>query len=165
MRLRGGSGVIGEMSDEHGLFSPELVQPLAKIVLFGGDLHEPLGVLPHGLETIENTLRWIGRSGCVTCHGKWSLIFAVAMFKQMPPRAKKAPEAVAFGAAVRERREAKGWTQERLAEVAGVSALQIGFCERGDNVPKLTLVLRISRALGVRPGELLDDIKMGRNRG
>src|SRR6476646_4589166 len=122
------------------------------------DFYEALRVLPHSLEAIENSLRRIGRTGCVTCHGKWSLIFAVAKFKRMPPRAKKAAEAVAFGAAVRKRREAKGWTQERLAEVAGVSALQIGFCERGDNVPKLTLILRIARALGVRPGELLDDI-------
>lgn len=80
----------------------------------------------------------------------------------MPPRTKKAPEAVAFGAAVRTRRKAKEWTQERLAEAAGVSALQIGFCERGDNVPKLTLVLRIARALGVRPGELIDHIRVGR---
>ena len=78
----------------------------------------------------------------------------------MPPRAKKAPEAVAFGAAVRERRKARGWTQERLAEAAGVSALQVGFCERGDNVPKLTLILRIAQALRVRPGELLDHIKV-----
>lgn len=87
-------------------------------------------------------------------------MLAVAMIKSMPPRAKKAPEAVAFGAAVRERRKAKGWTQERLAEAAGVSALQIGFCERGDNVPKLTLILLIAKALGVKPGELLDHIKV-----
>ncbi|MEA2336433.1 MAG: hypothetical protein QOE82_440 [Thermoanaerobaculia bacterium] len=44
----------------------------------------------------------------------------------------------------------------------GVSALQVGFSERGDNVPKLTLILRIARALGVRPGELIDHIKVGR---
>jgi DNA-binding XRE family transcriptional regulator len=147
------------MSDEHRLLLPELVQPLAKTVLFIRDFYESRRALSHGVETIENSLRRIDRTGCVTCHGKWSLIFAVAKFNRMPPRAKKAPEAIAFGAAVRERREAKGWTQERLAEVAGVSALQIGFCERGDNVPKLTLILRIARALGVRPGELLDDIK------
>jgi len=84
----------------------------------------------------------------------------VANINRMPPRAKKAPEAVAFGAAVRERRKARGWTQERLAEAAGVSALQVGFCERGDNVPKLTLILRIAQALRVRPGELLDHIKV-----
>jgi transcriptional regulator with XRE-family HTH domain len=89
-------------------------------------------------------------------------MLAVAIIQDVPPRTKKAPEAVAFGAAVRERRKARGWTQERLAEVAGVSALQIGFCERGDNVPKLTLILRIARALGVRPGELLDHIRIGR---
>ena len=84
----------------------------------------------------------------------------MANINRMPPRAKKAPEAVAFGAAVRERRKARGWTQERLAEAAGVSALQVGFCERGDNVPKLTLILRIAQALRVRPGELLDHIKV-----
>jgi len=87
-------------------------------------------------------------------------MLAVAKFNVMPPRSKKAREAVAFGAAVREHRKAKEWTQEQLAERAGVSALQIGFCERGDNVPKLTLVLRIARALGVRPGELIDHIKV-----
>lgn len=87
-------------------------------------------------------------------------MLAVAMIHGMPPRTKKAPEAVAFGAAVRERRTARGWTQEALAERAGVSALQIGFCERGDNVPKLTLILRIAKALGVRPGELIDNIKV-----
>ena len=87
-------------------------------------------------------------------------MFAVAKSTGMPPRTKKAPEAIAFGAAVRERRQAREWTQEHLAERSGVSALQIGFCERGDNVPKLTLILRIAKALGVRPGELLDHIKV-----
>jgi transcriptional regulator with XRE-family HTH domain len=84
----------------------------------------------------------------------------VAIIQDVPRRTTKAPEAVAFGEAVRERRKARGWTQEKLAERAGVSALQVGFCERGDNVPKLTLVLRIARALGVRPGELIDHIKV-----
>ncbi|HEY2093449.1 MAG TPA: helix-turn-helix transcriptional regulator [Thermoanaerobaculia bacterium] len=86
----------------------------------------------------------------------------MAIIKVMPPRSEKAPEAIAFGAAVRERRTARGWTQETLAERAGVSALQIGFCERGDNVPKLTLILRIAKALSVRPGELLDHIRVKR---
>lgn len=87
-------------------------------------------------------------------------MFAVAKCKMMPPRKKRAPEAVAFGAAVRERRKARGWTQERLAEEAGVSALQVGFIERGDNVPKLTHILRVAQALRVRPGELLDHIRV-----
>lgn len=82
------------------------------------------------------------------------------MFKMMPPRKKRAPEALAFGAAVRERRKAKEWTQEKLAERAGVAAIHVGFVERGENVPKLTLILRLARALGVRPGELIDHIKV-----
>jgi transcriptional regulator with XRE-family HTH domain len=84
------------------------------------------------------------------------------MFNMMPPTKKRTPEAVAFGAAVRERRKAHGWTQERLAERAGVAAIHVGFVERGENVPKLTMILRIAKALGVRPGELIDDIKVSR---
>jgi transcriptional regulator with XRE-family HTH domain len=78
----------------------------------------------------------------------------------MPPRKKKVPEAVAFGAAVRERRKAKGWTQERLAEAAGVAAIHVGFVERGENIPKLVMILRLAKALGVRPGELIDNIRV-----
>ena len=84
----------------------------------------------------------------------------MAKFNAMPPRTKTAPEAVAFGAAVRERRKAKEWTQERLAEAAGVAAIQVGFVERGENIPKLTMILRLARALGVRPGELIDHIRV-----
>lgn len=58
---------------------------------------------------------------------------------------------------VRKLREARGWTQEELAESAEVSATYIGFVERGDNVPTLTIILQIAKALGVRPSELLRD--------
>ena len=78
----------------------------------------------------------------------------------MPPRKTKAREAIAFGEAVRERRKANGWTQEQLAERAGIAAIHVGFVERGENVPKLTLILRIAKAFGIRPGELIDHIKV-----
>ena len=80
----------------------------------------------------------------------------------MPPRKNKAKEAVAFGDAVRVHRKAKKWTQEQLAERAGVAAIHVGFVERGENVPKLTMILRLAKAFGVRPGELIDHIKVGR---
>jgi transcriptional regulator with XRE-family HTH domain len=54
-------------------------------------------------------------------------------------------------------REARGLTQEQLAESAEVSATYIGFVERGDNVPTLTIIIQIASALGVRPSELLND--------
>ena len=82
----------------------------------------------------------------------------MAMYKRMPPRKEKAPEAVAFGAKVREIRTKRKLTQESLAEAAGIASIQLGFIERGNNVPKLTMILRLARALGVRPGSLIDHI-------
>jgi transcriptional regulator with XRE-family HTH domain len=58
---------------------------------------------------------------------------------------------------VRKLREVRGMTQERLAEEANVSATYIGFVERGDNVPTLTIIIQIASALHVRPSELLRD--------
>lgn len=66
-------------------------------------------------------------------------------------------EAEKFGAVVRRLRERRGLTQEELAEQAEVSATYIGFVERGDNVPTLTIIIQIASALGVRPSELLRD--------
>jgi transcriptional regulator with XRE-family HTH domain len=70
-------------------------------------------------------------------------------------RRDRRPEAEKFGAIVRALREERGLTQDQLAERAGVSATYIGFIERGDNVPTLTIILQIASALEVRPSELL----------
>jgi len=66
------------------------------------------------------------------------------------------PEAIAFGKRVRELREARGWTQEQLAEAAGLTSVQVSRIENGANEPKLTTILRLVRALGVKAGRLLD---------
>ena len=75
----------------------------------------------------------------------------------MTLRKKRRPEAEKFGAVVRRLREEKGLTQEELAERAGISATYVGFIERGDNVPTLTIVIQIASALRVRPSDLLRD--------
>lgn len=75
----------------------------------------------------------------------------------MTHRKDRRPEAEKFGAIVRALREDRGLTQDQLAERAGVSATYIGFIERGDNVPTLTIILLIASALKVRPSELLRD--------
>jgi transcriptional regulator with XRE-family HTH domain len=67
------------------------------------------------------------------------------------------PEAEQFGRIVRKLRESQGLTQDELAELAEVSGTYIGFIERGDNVPTLTIVLQIASALGVRVADLLRD--------
>lgn len=68
-----------------------------------------------------------------------------------------AVEAEIFGKRVRELRLAAGWTQEQLAEAAGITTTYTSDIERGTKVPSLTIVLRISRAFRVSVGELLSD--------
>jgi len=68
------------------------------------------------------------------------------------------PEAARFGEIVRRHRETRRLTQEELAEMAGISATYVGFIERGDSVPTLTIILQIAEALKVRPAELLRDL-------
>lgn len=73
-------------------------------------------------------------------------------------RKARQPDAELFGAVVRELREARGWTQEQLAERSDMNASYLGFVERGDNVPTLTIIIQISEGLGVEPADLLKAI-------
>jgi transcriptional regulator with XRE-family HTH domain len=73
-------------------------------------------------------------------------------------RKKRQPDAELFGAVVRELREARGWTQEQLAERSEMNASYLGFVERGDNVPTLTIIIQISEGLGVEPADLLREV-------
>lgn len=76
----------------------------------------------------------------------------------MSRRKKRQPDAELFGAVVRELREARGWTQEDLAERADMNASYLGFVERGDNVPTLTIIIQIAEGLGVEVPELLREV-------
>jgi len=73
-------------------------------------------------------------------------------------RKARQPDAELFGAVVRELREARGWTQEQLAERANMNASYLGFVERGDNVPTLTIIIQIADGLTVEPAELLREV-------
>jgi transcriptional regulator with XRE-family HTH domain len=66
-------------------------------------------------------------------------------------------EADIFGKRVRQLRLAAGWTQEQLAEAAGITTTYTSDLERGTKVPSLTIVLRISKAFRLSVGELLKD--------
>jgi transcriptional regulator with XRE-family HTH domain len=63
-----------------------------------------------------------------------------------------------FGAAVRRLREARGWTQEQLAERSEMNASYLGFLERGDNVPTLSIIIQLAEAFGMEPAELLREM-------
>ena len=68
-----------------------------------------------------------------------------------------AVEAEIFGKRVRQLRLEAGWTQEQLAEAAGITTTYTSDLERGTKVPSLTVVLRVSRALRISVTDLLAD--------
>jgi len=68
----------------------------------------------------------------------------------------KAREAAVFGQIVRVVRNEHAWTQEALAERAGLTTTYVGQVERGDKVPSLTVVLKLSLALEVLPSRMLE---------
>ncbi|WP_153146388.1 helix-turn-helix domain-containing protein [Dechloromonas sp. H13] len=52
-----------------------------------------------------------------------------------------------FGRAVRELREAQGWSQELLAEKADLNRSYIGEVERGRAIPSLATAAKLASAL------------------
>ena len=66
-------------------------------------------------------------------------------------------EARKLGARIRQHRVARGWTQEQLAEHAGVHYKYLGDVERGVRNPALFNIARIARALGVPVAVLFMD--------
>ena len=60
------------------------------------------------------------------------------------------------GKAVQERRRAKNWSQEDLAEHSGLHRTYVSGVERGVRNPTVTVLEKLALALGVRIGELTD---------
>lgn len=65
---------------------------------------------------------------------------------------------VEFGMVLRERREAKGWSQEQLASQADLSTRFVQSLEANDKSPSLETLFKIARALNTSPGPLVDPI-------
>nr|WP_305959604.1 helix-turn-helix transcriptional regulator [Aurantiacibacter sp. 219JJ12-13]MDP5263020.1 helix-turn-helix transcriptional regulator [Aurantiacibacter sp. 219JJ12-13] len=53
-------------------------------------------------------------------------------------------------------RKERGESQEAFADHAGIHRTYISDIERGARNPTIEVVAKIAKALGVRPGELLD---------
>jgi ribosome-binding protein aMBF1 (putative translation factor) len=65
---------------------------------------------------------------------------------------------VLFGRRVRQLRMEQGWSQERLAELSTLHRNYVGGVERGERNIGLLNVVKLARALSVRPMNLLDMI-------
>lgn len=68
------------------------------------------------------------------------------------------PQAI-FGQNLRRERQRLGLSQEALGDVAGLHTTEISRLERGVRDPRLSTIVRVARALRVRPAELLDGIE------
>ena len=59
-----------------------------------------------------------------------------------------------LGEAVRNKRKQAGFSQEKLAEKAGLSTVFISRIERGIESPSVDNLLKVAKALGVRVSDL-----------
>lgn len=64
----------------------------------------------------------------------------------------------AIGKRIKAAREKKGITQERLAEIVGLSPMHVSVIERGTKPPKLETLVNIANALDVSADSLLQDV-------
>ena len=65
--------------------------------------------------------------------------------------------ATRLGSNIAERRKHLDWTQDQLAERAGVDAETISRFERGVNLPSLPTLYRLAAGLQIEIGELLSN--------
>jgi ribosome-binding protein aMBF1 (putative translation factor) len=67
----------------------------------------------------------------------------------------EAEPALAFGQAVRSARLEQGVAQEELSALAEIERSHMGKIERGEHMPTLALILRISKALNRSAADLM----------
>jgi transcriptional regulator with XRE-family HTH domain len=65
----------------------------------------------------------------------------------------KRPELVQFGRAVRERRQALGYSQEAFGDLCGIDRSYMGGIERGEHNLALLNILKIIDGLQLKPSE------------
>ena len=62
-----------------------------------------------------------------------------------------------LGSRLKALREARGWTQAHLAELAGMTASEISRVECGAREPRFTTLEQLAQSLGVPPEQLFVD--------
>lgn len=64
---------------------------------------------------------------------------------------------VRLGSAIRRLRKAKGYSQERFADLCGLHRTYMGSVERGERNVSLDNIERIAKRLGITAGQLLTE--------
>jgi len=73
----------------------------------------------------------------------------------MPRAMRIDPDAARFGAILKQLREQRGWTRQKLAQRSGVTPTYIGILEYGGNIPSLPMVLELIEVLGADIGDVM----------
>jgi transcriptional regulator with XRE-family HTH domain len=63
-----------------------------------------------------------------------------------------------LGNNVRAIRLKRHWTQEKLAEMAGIHPVYVSYIEKGTRNPSITKILQIANALKCTPAEIFQGI-------
>lgn len=61
------------------------------------------------------------------------------------------------GEAIRRLREARGFSQSLLADLAGIPQQTISAAERGERIPRIDTFLALSEALGITPDTIFEE--------
>ena len=75
------------------------------------------------------------------------------------PKEPLSPATIEFGARVRQQRQAKGWSQESLADAAGLHWTYVGQIERGRRNLTLHNILKLASALEIDAGTLISGLE------
>ena|ERR1700682_5933346 len=77
------------------------------------------------------------------------------------PRLQRAdPEARRFGAILRRLRDERGWTLITFGRRAQMNPTYLGFLERGENIPSLTVFLHLARVFAVDAADWVHEIEV-----
>jgi transcriptional regulator with XRE-family HTH domain len=63
-----------------------------------------------------------------------------------------------FAASLKQLREARGWSQERVAHESGLNPSHVAKIERTEREPGVRAISKLSKGLGVSASELFDGI-------
>ena len=72
----------------------------------------------------------------------------------------KSDTPLVFGRVLRALRVERGLSQEALAFDAGVQRNYISLLERGINQPTISVIFKLSTALGIRPSALVEQVEI-----
>ena len=64
-----------------------------------------------------------------------------------------------FGVVLREFRDERGLSQEKLAELSDLERTFISFLERGERQPSLTTIFKIAKALDISATQLISAVE------